>query len=228
LVIITAGEAQQMNARTMVIFAWAAGIAFGAPVTAQAQVLADSSYRARQELIATRYASAYSACRRVARPARGVCIAEARAEDRIARAQLAADYRPSAQARFQALVVAADSRYDVAIARCDLAGRGARKTCSFEAEAARGSAIANANLRLEAANARSAASEQSVHDREEGASGTYDARLAGALEQCAAYVDRTRQLCLAQTRKRLPTPTPGPGLDAAPAGEQGAPGTTPP
>jgi hypothetical protein len=135
-----------------------------------------------------------------------VCRAEAGAEDRIARAELDAQYRPSAKARHHALVVAADSRHVVARLRCDGHVGVARTDCIVQAASDRSLARADAIARLRVAEANAKASEQADEDREEAASDTFAARYAAARLQCDGYVAKLRELCLQQTRDHYLNP----------------------
>jgi hypothetical protein len=182
----------------------AAGLAFSGAVSAQ--VLAWSDYRDREDVIAARYRSAYADCTRVAGHARTVCVTQASADARIARAELEAHYRPSAEARHYALTVAANSRHEVALARCDGRSRIARNTCVKQAGEVRTAALSEAMTLLDAARANARASEQSVRDNEEASGETFEARAAAARQQCDGYVDKTKELCLAQTSSRFVKP----------------------
>jgi hypothetical protein len=165
-----------------------------------AQVFARSDHQARQEAIALRDRSAQAACARLAGQPKSVCFAEADAEDSIARADLAALYRPSAKARHRALVVAADSRLVLAKVRCDDRSGSARNGCVAQALQLHTSARADATARLKTFEANAMAAEQSAEDREEAASDTFAVRYAAARLQCDGYVDKLRELCLQQTR----------------------------
>jgi hypothetical protein len=183
------------------MLAAAAGLAFCAG--AAAQVFSSRDHESREQVIAVRFRSASAGCASLAADLRAVCAVEADAEERIARSDLEARYRPSAKARHHALVVAADSRHAVARVRCDARTGVARNTCAAEAKAVRAVARDKAGAQLKAAQATARAREQSAEDREEASSDTVAARYAAARQQCDVYVDRLRALCLVQTRDRF-------------------------
>jgi hypothetical protein len=165
-----------------------------------AQVLARSDHQAREQAIALRDRSAQAACARLAGQAKAVCFAEADAQESIARAELAAQYRPSAKARHRALNVAADSRLSLAKVRCDDRSGIARNGCVAQALQLHTSERADATARLRTFEANAMAAEQSAEDREEAASDTFAVRYAAAKLQCDGYVAKLRELCLLQTR----------------------------
>jgi hypothetical protein len=171
-----------------------------------AQWLSRSDYLAREEALALRDRSALAACGRLDGQAKAVCFAEADAEDRIARAELAAQHRPSAKARHRALVAAADSRLALAQVHCDGRAGTARNGCVAQALQVHASARADAMARLKTSEAKAMAAEQSAEDREEAASDTFAVRYAAAKLQCDGYVDKLRELCLLQTRDHFLKP----------------------
>ena len=179
----------------------AAGLALCAAATAQ--VFSRSDYEGREQAIAVRHLSAQRACTPLVAQAQDVCVAQAEAEMRIARSDLAAHYRPSARARHHARMVAADSRLAVARVRCESGTGVARTTCVASATALRTEARDQAREELNAAEARARATEQADEDREEAASDTFAARYGAARRQCDGYVDKLRELCLAQTRDQF-------------------------
>jgi hypothetical protein len=188
----------------------AAALAFCAAATAQ--VLSRGDYQAREQAIVDRSRADVAACAAVDGQAEDVCLAEAQATERIARADLAARYRPSAKARHHALVVAADSRHAVARVRCQEHSGVARNDCIAAATAQRTIARDAARALLNTAEANARASAQSDEDREEASSDTFAARYAAARQQCEVYVDRLKELCLSQTRTQFlkpqqPSPT---------------------
>jgi hypothetical protein len=188
----------------------AAALAFCAAATGQ--VLSRSDYQAREQAIVDLARSDAAACAALTGQPEAVCLAEAQAVERIARADLAARYRPSAKARHHALVVAADSRHAVARVRCQEHSGVARNTCIAAATTQRKVARDAARALLNTAEANARASAQSDEDREEASSDTFAARYAAARQQCDVYVDRLKDLCLSQTRAHFLRPQPDPVL----------------
>jgi hypothetical protein len=178
----------------------AAAAALALCTAATAQVYSRSDLQAREQVIAARYRTARAACAALAGHRGDVCLAEARAEEKIARSDLEAHYRPSAKARYNALVVAADSRHAVARVRCEDRTGVARTTCVTAATAQRTAARNKARAQLEAAQARARAAEQSDDDRAQASSDTLEARYAAARQQCDGYVARLKERCLAQAK----------------------------
>ncbi|MEJ8835561.1 hypothetical protein [Ramlibacter sp. AN1133] len=179
----------------------AAGLALCTAATAQ--VFSSRDHEARELRITARYRTAVAACAPLEGHGEDVCLAEAEAEERIARVDLEAQYRPSAKARHHALVVAADSRYAVARVRCEDRTGVARDACMTAATALRTAERDQARVLLNNAAARARATEQADDDREEASSDTLAARYSAARMQCEAYVDKLRERCLTQTRNHF-------------------------
>lgn len=176
---------------------------------ATAQVLARRDHQAREEAISIRYVAAHRKCAALGGHPRNICVAEASAQARTARAELDARDRPSAQARRRALDVAADSRYAVDRARCDARARTARSGCVADADAARLRSRAEARVLLRAAQDRASASagEESARRLDDASGAPNPGRHAEARTQCGGYTSGgTRTLCLEQAGKRFGKP----------------------
>jgi hypothetical protein len=184
----------------------AAALGLACCAGAAAQVFSSNDYQAREQLIAARHRSALAGCAPLTGHAQAVCLAEAESGEKIARAGLAADYRPSVKARHYALLVAADSRHAVARVRCNEYEGIARNTCEVQATAARTVARELAGAELKAAAASALARAQSAEDLEEAGGETFDTRYEAARLQCDGYVDRLRERCLLQTREQFRQP----------------------
>ena len=74
---------------------------------------------------------------------REVCVEEARAREKRAKAEAEARYKGTPKAREQARIAAVDGDYEVAKARCGIHVGDARKACEAEAKAVRARAVAN-------------------------------------------------------------------------------------
>jgi len=113
--------------------------AFDTPPTLMAPVDHDRAWRS----IETRMRMALGACRHEREDARAICRARARAEDRIAKAELEARYYGTVEAQAQARDVRARARFEVARAEC-LARGADRAQCLTEARNERAKALAAA------------------------------------------------------------------------------------
>jgi hypothetical protein len=79
-----------------------------------------------------------------------ICVAQARAAQKIATAELDAAYKPSPRAYHKAALARADADYDVAKQKCDAEPGGAKSACVKAATEARDSAKVEAKAAAQA------------------------------------------------------------------------------
>jgi hypothetical protein len=87
-------------------------------------------------------------CRGLADTARTVCRANARGQDRVARAELEARYLGTVESQAHARLARARSEYDLARAMCLARAHDARKGCVAAAKAERSRAMAQARAAI--------------------------------------------------------------------------------
>jgi hypothetical protein len=76
-----------------------------------------------------------------------ICVARARGELRVARAELEAAYKPGSKTNYAAAMARAQAAEALALQECDDRPRDMRKACARDAKAATQRAIAEANAR---------------------------------------------------------------------------------
>ena len=122
--------------------------AFGisAAVDSPRSLMSPSDYSAAKRVIEADAHSLIAKCRDQDGAARDLCKAEVRADERVRKAELEAQYRGTVQAAAEVKVAKAKASYDVAKARC-ADHRGEDKvTCLRSARAERAKAVEAAKL----------------------------------------------------------------------------------
>jgi hypothetical protein len=117
--------------------------AFGisAAVDSPRSLMAPTDYSAARKAIEADAHAAASKCRDLESAARELCKAEARADERVRKAELEAQYRGTVTAAAEVRLAKAKAEYDVAKARC-ADHRGEEKvSCLRSARAERGRAL---------------------------------------------------------------------------------------
>lgn len=192
--------------------ALAAGLAFGAAVSAQS--LPKDDYRAGKDRIATESKAAKAACTELFGNARSVCEAEASGAGKVAGAELDASYEPTLKSRNEVRVVKAEADHAVARQRCDDLAGNAKEVCIKEAAALETAAKADAKARLTTAKAKAVANERSASAlrsanaqaataREEAATATNDAHYEVAVQKCDVYAGAAKDVCLDRAKARF-------------------------
>jgi len=119
----------------------AAGIMTAMPTYA---AMTKDQYKSTEDQIESTYKADKQACSSMKGNAKDVCQAEAKAKEKVAKAQAEADYKNTDKARRGVAVAKADSDYSVAKEKCDDMSGDAKKSCVKDAKANHDRAKANA------------------------------------------------------------------------------------
>ena len=149
-----------MNKLKINAIALALGFAFSAG--AMAQSLSKDDYKAGKDRITAEYKTAKAGCATLAANAKDICVAEAKGQEKVAKAELEASYKPSEKARHAVSMAKAEADYAVARERCDDKAGNDKKACVKEAKAAEARAKADAKAPLQTSEANKPAAEKSA------------------------------------------------------------------
>ena len=139
-----------MNKFTITVIAAALALAFNGEALA-AQAISKEAYKAGQDKIASEYKSAKAACDSLKANAKDVCVAEAQGKQKVAKAELEADYKPGDKARYNVSLAKADAEYSLAKEKCDDKAGADKDACVKEAKAVEARAKADAKAAMKPA-----------------------------------------------------------------------------
>ncbi len=100
--------------------------------------------KAEKERIEAQYKVDKARCDELANNAKDVCRAEAKAKERVAKAELEANAKDTPKARYKAQVVRAEAEYEVAKEKCDDLAGNQKDVCEKEAKVTEKKAKADA------------------------------------------------------------------------------------
>ena len=189
----------------LTISAIAIGLAFSAG--AMAQAVSKEQYQSGRDNIAADYKAAKAACGSLSGNANDICAAQASGREKVAKAQLEAEYKPSVEARYTVRVARADADYSVAREKCDDKAGHVKNVCVQEAKAAAVAAKADAKAWMKTANANekaaetaaaanNKANEKGADARKDAASDKRDADYAVAKERCEVFAGDAKSNCM--------------------------------
>lgn len=179
----------------------AVGLAFSAG--AMAQSMSKDDYKAAKDQIAAEYKSAKAGCASLSANRGDICVAEAKGQEKVARAELEASYKPGPKTRYQVRIAQADADYAVAKERCDDLAGNPKDVCMKEAKAARTSAIADAKVQMKTSDANTTANAKSADARKDAAADKLDAQYKVEKEKCDTFAGVAKDNCLAQAKARF-------------------------
>lgn len=164
-----------MERLPITVAAAAITLAFSAGAMA-AQGISKDEYKAGEKRISAEYKSARAACDSLSANAKDVCIAEAKGNQKVAKAELEASRRPNDKTRRAVRVAKAEAGYAVAREKCNDKAGADKTACVDEAKAAESRDKADARVQRETSEASRPAREKSH-------------KAASRHESAGAYVD---------------------------------------
>jgi hypothetical protein len=111
-----------------------------------ALAMTDVEYKAQKDSISGDYKVNRDKCGSLKANAKDICMSEAKGIERIARAQLEANFEPNARHTEKLAMAKGNAAYDTAIEKCDDSSGNAKTVCRKEAQAAHVTAIDEARV----------------------------------------------------------------------------------
>lgn len=187
-----------MNNYTLKLLILAIGLICSVDVMADR--MSKKQYKAQDKKINVEFKKAKADCNSLADNANDICIAEAKATQSIAKAELQAQYKPTVNNRYTARAAKAEADYSVAIQVCDDKAGNDKDVCVKEAEAAKVKALADAEVQIRTSKANSIASEKSVDARQAATAEKLDANYAVAKEKCEVLAGEAKEVCVGKAK----------------------------
>ncbi len=159
---------------------------------AHAATMTKVDYKAAKDRISADYKTDKAGCASITGNAKDICVEEAKAKEKIAKAELEFGYTGKAKDGTKVLVAKADANYAVAKERCDDQNGNAKTVCVKEAKAVQVKALADAKLGKEVGEAR-----------KDAASDKLDADYKVALAKCDALAGDAKTACVATAKSNF-------------------------
>ena len=187
-------------------------LAFSAGAMAEGMSKAD--YKAGMAKISSEYKTDKASCSAYSGNASDVCKVMAKSKEKVAAAELEANYQPTSKHRYEARIAKAEGDYAVAKEKCDDLSGNAKDVCVKEAKAAETTAIADAKTQLKTTDANATANEKTADARDDANKKTMDARkdatadkvdaqYAVAKEKCDTYSGTAKDSCMSQAKAQF-------------------------
>ena len=160
--------------------------------TAHAANIDKASYSAGKTRLSDVYKAEKKACDTMKANAKDVCVEEAKAREKVARAELEFSYTGKPADDMKIRSARADSTYAVAKEKCDDLDGNAKDVCVKEAKAVQTKALAEAKVAKTVGSART-----------EAAGDVNDANYKVALEKCDAITGNAKDSCVVAAKARF-------------------------
>jgi hypothetical protein len=182
-----------------------------------AEGLTKAQYEAQEKVIEADLKAAKGACDSLAGNTKDICVATAKGQAHVAKAELTATYKPSAKHTHAASEARAEAEYAVAVQRCDAKAGTDKDVCVKEAKAAKVRALADAKTALETTKANTKAKEATkdanatatatkTEVRRDAAEEKRDADYAVAKAKCDVLAGEPKDACVREAKVRFGKP----------------------
>jgi hypothetical protein len=152
---------------------------------------AESQYKIDKEACASRSGNA-----------KDICLAEASAREKVAKADAEAAFKNTPKAREDMRDARAEAAYSVAKEKCDHLAGNAKDVCLKEADAARVRARADAKVDRVVADTRQDAAARQAEASKEAMTAKRDAEYKVAIEKCDALAGSAKDACISNAKMR--------------------------
>lgn len=150
-----------------------------------AQTMNKADYQAAKARISADYKTDKTACNSMKGNAKDICQEEAKAKEKVARAELEYNYSGKAGDRTKMMEVRAKTAYDVAKERCEKLAGNNKDVCVQEAKAVEKKALADAKMGKEIGEAKKDAAAEKM-----------EADYKVAIEKCDALAGDAKTSCV--------------------------------
>jgi hypothetical protein len=175
--------------------------------------ISKAEYKAAKEDVSAKYQADKAACTAMTGNAKDICIEEAKGREKVAKAELEANYSTTSKHRRDVRMTKANAAYAVAKEKCDDFSANAKDVCLKEAKAAYVAAKADAKVaektsdanttaREKSEEAKATARETTTEARKDAATEKRDAAYAVAKEKCDALADDAKTKCIKEAKAR--------------------------
>ncbi len=162
---------------------------------AQAATMAKTDYKANKARIDEEYKADKAACAPLSGNAKDICVEEAKAKEKVARAELEYNYSGKSGDQIKILQVKAKTAYAVAKEKCDDQQGKDKDVCVKEAKAAETKALADAKMGKQIGEAKKDAAEDKR-----------DADYKVAAEKCSAMTGDAKTNCMTDAKTKFGKP----------------------
>lgn len=182
----------KIHTRSMSILPASLLLMLGMGAAAQAGTMTKPEYEASKTGISTSYKVDKRACSSFSGNAKDVCVEEAQAKEKVARAELEVAFTGKAADENKLLVARAEAAYAVAKEKCDDHSGNAKDVCVAEAKAIETKALADAKLGKEVRQSKKDASDDKR-----------DASYKVASEKCDALAGDAKSACMSTAKAKF-------------------------
>jgi len=169
---------------------------------ANAGPISKDAYDAEKDRIAAAAKADKAACASMTGNAKDICVEQARAKEKVAKAENEAAYKDTEKARYNARVAKAEGDYAVAKEKCDDLSGNRKDVCVKEAKSAQVRAKQDAKVAHVSNEANKTAAVKKDDVRKDAMEDKRDAEYKVAIEKCDALSGAAKDTCVSQAKAK--------------------------
>ena len=166
--------------------------------------MSPAEHTAAKERINVEYKASKAQCDALTDNAKDICIKQAKGVEDVAKAELAAEYKPSNKAHYKVRKARADADYAVAKEKCDDHTGNDKDVCNKDAKAAHVTAVQNAKVAKAVAapaDTKAEKNAQVAEAKKDAAAEKREANYKAAKERCDALAGDVKSKCVDDAKR---------------------------
>ena len=167
-----------------------------------AMAMTKAEYDTHKNQITADYKASHEKCNAMKDNAKDICVSEAKGTEKVAKAELEAQYKPSAKHTRDVAMAKGDAAYDTAKQKCDDQAGNAKDVCVKEAKAAHVKAVADAKVAKVAADTSMDKAEKVTEAKKDANADKREADYKVAKERCDAMAGAAKDTCQADAKTK--------------------------
>ena len=170
-------------------------VALSCTFAGHAMALTKAEYKTQKDGISSEYKAAKVKCASLKANAKDICVSEAKGVEKVAKAELEAQYEPSAKHTQKVGMAKADAAYDTAKEKCDDLSGNAKDVCVKDAKVVHVKAREDAKIAKVAADTSSSKAEKMTSVKKEAGADEREAMYKAAKERCDSLAGTVKDTC---------------------------------
>ena len=170
-------------------------LAMSCTFAGSAMAMTKTEYKAQKDTISGQYKVAKDKCGAMKDNAKDVCVLEAKGVDKVAKAELEAQYEPTSRHMAKVGMVKADTAYAVAKEKCDDLSGNAKDVCIKDAKVMHVKAKDDAKIAKVSMDTSKSKSDKMADVKKDAASDEKEAMYKAAKERCDALAGAPKDTC---------------------------------
>jgi len=167
----------------------------------QASAMTKEEYKSAHDRIGVDFKAQKQRCDAMKANAKDVCVSEAKGAEKVAKAELEAQYKPNDKAQSKLMEARADATYDTAKEKCDDLNGNQKDVCVKDAKAAHVAALGQA--KVQKTSAAGGSTNKVSEARKDAAEDRKDANYSAAKERCDAMSGANKDRCIADAKAKF-------------------------